>query len=82
MEKVPEKFLNQDGTLNTEALLKSYGELEKKIGTMITVPTPESDETIRNKFNRAIGVPESFNEYPINEMFDDENLRKNFTKLV
>lgn len=81
MEKVPEKFLNQDGTLNTEALLKSYGELEKKIGTMITVPTPESDETIRNKFNRAIGVPESFNEYPINEMFDDENLRKKFHEI-
>lgn len=81
MEKVPEKFLNQDGTLNTEALLKSYGELEKKIGTMITVPAPESDETIRNKFNRAIGVPESFNEYPINEMFDDENLRKKFHEI-
>jgi hypothetical protein len=81
MEKVPEKFLNQDGTLNTEALLKSYGELEKKIGTMITVPTPESDETIRNKFNRAIGVPESFNEDPINEMFDDENLRKKFHEI-
>jgi hypothetical protein len=81
MEKVPEKFLNQDGTLNTEALLKSYGELEKKIGTMMIVPTPESDETIRNKFNRAIGAPESFNEYPINEMFDDENLRKKFHEI-
>lgn len=27
---VPEKFLNEDGTVNTEALLKSYQELEKR----------------------------------------------------
>ena len=31
MEKIPEKFLNEDGTLNTDALLKSYSELEKKL---------------------------------------------------
>ena len=30
MEKIPEKFLNTDGTLNTSALIKSYTELEKK----------------------------------------------------
>ena len=65
MEKIPEKFLNKDGTLNTDALLKSYTELEKKIGTMISVPTSESDSELRAKFNRAIGVPENANEYPI-----------------
>ena len=79
MNDIPEKFQNSDGTLNTDALLKSYNELEKKIGTMITVPNENSDETIRNKFNRAIGVPESADEYPTNELFDDENLRKKFS---
>jgi hypothetical protein len=38
---------------------------------MITVPNEKSDETIRNQFNRAIGVPESADEYPTNELFDD-----------
>ena len=38
MDNIPEKFLNQDGTLNSESLIKSYTELEKKIGTMISVP--------------------------------------------
>ena len=38
MENIPEKFRNDDGTLNSDALIKSYTELEKKIGTMISVP--------------------------------------------
>lgn len=81
MEKIPEKFLNEDGTLNSEALLKSYSELEKKIGTMISVPTEESDETVRTKFYKAIGVPENASEYPINEMFDDDSLREKFHEI-
>ena len=78
MENIPEKFLNTDGTLNTSALIKSYSELEKKIGSMVSVPNADSDETIRRKFNRAIGVPESASEYPTHELYDDENLRKKF----
>ncbi len=81
MDKIPEKFLNTDGTLNTEALMKSYSELERKIGTMITVPTPDSDTDTRARFYRAIGVPESANDYPKNELFDDENLRQKFHDL-
>lgn len=81
MDKIPEKFLNQDGTLNAEALIKSYSELEKKIGTMITVPTDDSDENVRARFNRAIGVPESSDEYPTNELFDDENLKNKFHEI-
>lgn len=81
MEKIPEKFLNSDGTLNTNALLKSYSELEKKIGTMISIPDENADEETRSKFNRAIGVPENANEYPINEMFDDESLREKFFQI-
>lgn len=81
MEKIPEKFLNEDGTLNTESLLKSYSELEKKMGTMVKVPTEDSDETVRIKFNKAIGVPEDESEYPTNEMFDDESVRKKFHEI-
>ena len=81
MDKIPEKFLNQDGTLNAEALIKSYSELEKKIGTMITVPTDDCDENVRARFNRAIGVPESSDEYPTNELFDDANLKNKFHEI-
>ena len=81
-QKIPEKFLNNDGTLNTGALLKSYGELEKKIGTMISVPNADDvDSDARRKFNRAIGVPENANEYPVNELYDDENLRQKFLEI-
>lgn len=81
MDKVPEKFLNEDGTLNSDALMKSYSELERKIGTMITVPTDGCDESVRARFNRAIGVPETSDEYPTNEIFDDENLRNKFHEI-
>ena len=81
-QKIPEKFLNNDGTLNTGALLKSYGELEKKIGTMISIPqNDDTDSDARKKFNRAIGVPENANEYPVNELYDDENLRQKFLEI-
>ena len=81
MDKIPEKFLNQDGTLNSESLIKSYTELEKKIGTMISVPNENSDEDAKRKFNRAIGVPESASEYPKNDLYDDENLREQFLQI-
>ena len=81
MDKIPEKFLNEDGTLNTEALMKSYSELERKIGSMITVPTSDSDDNTKQRFNRAIGVPETADEYPENEIFGDENIRKKFHEI-
>ena len=81
MDNIPEKFLNQDGTLNSESLIKSYTELEKKIGTMISVPNENSDDEAKRKFNRAIGVPESASEYPKNELYDDENLREQFLQI-
>ena len=81
MEKIPEKFLNTDGTLNSNALLKSYTELEKKIGTMVSVPDSESDEKTRIKFNRAIGVPDTASEYPKNSFYNDENLHQKFFEI-
>lgn len=81
MENIPEKFRLEDGTLNADALIKSYTELEKKIGNMISVPDENSDELSVSRFRRAIGVPESPDEYPQNEMFDDENVRQEFHKI-
>ncbi len=81
MEKIPEKFLNEDGTLNTDALLKSYSELEKKMGTMISVPNESTDEVTRAKFYRAIGVPENADAYPMNPLFDDADLRAQFFEI-
>ncbi len=81
MDNIPEKFLNQDGTLNSESLIKSYTELEKKIGTMISVPNENSDDEAKRKFNRAIGVPENASEYPKNDLYDDENLREQFLQI-
>ena len=81
MDNIPEKFRNNDGTLNTDALMRSYNELEKKIGTMVSIPNDNSDDTSRQKFNRAIGVPDSASEYPIHELYDDENLRQKFLEI-
>ena len=59
MDNIPEKFRNNDGTLNADALIKSYSELEKKMGSMVSVPNENSDDESRQRFNRAIGVPEN-----------------------
>jgi len=79
--KIPEKFLNEDGSLNTDSLLKSYNELEKKIGTMVSVPNSESDNATRERFNRAIGVPDDASQYPTDDMFNDESVRQKFREI-
>lgn len=81
MEQIPEKFLDEKGELNTSALVKSYCELEKKIGSMISVPNDESDESAKQKFNHAIGVPDNANDYPTNDLFDDESVRNKFHEI-
>lgn len=81
MNQIPEKFLNDDGTVNTDALVKSYTELEKKIGAMVKIPGDDSDDESREKFRRAIGVPESISEYPTNDLFDDDSVRERFRDM-
>ncbi|MFQ6696068.1 MAG: capsid assembly protein [Alphaproteobacteria bacterium] len=81
MEQIPEKFLNENGELNTSALVKSYCELEKKMSNMVTIPTSDSDENIKQKFNHAIGVPDNVEDYPKNSMFDDESVREKFHEI-
>jgi hypothetical protein len=76
---IPEKFKNGDGTLNTDSLIKSYSELEKRMGTMISVPGKDADDATREKFNRALGVPADISEYPQHHLFDiDDALRGKF----
>ncbi len=81
MDNIPEKFLNKDGTLNSEALLKSYAELERKIGTMVSVPAADADADTRARFNRAIGVPEDASQYPVSDLFDDAAVREKFFEI-
>jgi hypothetical protein len=76
---IPEKFQNSDGTLNHDALLKSYSELEKKIGAMVSVPADSADDAARDKFYRRLGVPCTIDEYPEHPMFDiDDSIRQKF----
>ena len=81
MEQIPEKFLDDNGELNTSALVKSYCELEKKMSSMVSLPTDDSDDATKQKFNHAIGVPDTPDEYPINSLFDDESVRNQFHEI-
>ncbi|MDR1697194.1 MAG: hypothetical protein LBR41_03165 [Rickettsiales bacterium] len=78
---MPQKFQNTDGTLNHESLLKSYSELEKKIGTMVSVPGDDADDETRAKFMRMLGVPDDVSEYPDNEFFCNDDVRKKFREI-
>jgi hypothetical protein len=81
MEQIPEKFLDDNGQLNTSALIKSYCELEKKMSNMISLPKDDSDENAKQKFNHAIGVPDNASDYPKNELFDNESVRNKFHEI-
>lgn len=62
---IPEKFWDADaGSLRTETLLKSYVELERKLGTMMPIPNGD-DPNSRHKLQRALGKPESADDYKI-----------------
>jgi hypothetical protein len=76
--EIPKKFQNEDGTLNADAVIKSYAELEKKIGTMVSVPGEDADAAAREKFMRATGVPDNAGEYPTHPLLDDESIREKF----
>jgi hypothetical protein len=63
---VPEKFWDAEaGTLRTEALLKSYRELERCLSQRAGPPAPDAPEEERQRFLRAIGVPEKPDGYTI-----------------
>ena len=62
---VPEKFWDREaGAIRTDALLKSYIELERKLGSMVPLPA-DDDQDGRERLRRALGVPASPEDYRI-----------------
>lgn len=62
---VPEKFWDREaGAVRTDALLKSYVELERKLGSMVPLPS-DDDQEGRERLRRALGVPAAADEYRI-----------------
>jgi hypothetical protein len=62
---VPEKFWDEgSGALRTDTLLKSYLELEKKLGSMIPIPNDE-DPVSRDRLQRVLGKPATADDYEI-----------------
>lgn len=62
---VPEKFWDREaGTIRTDALLKSYVELERKLGSMVALPG-DDDQEGRERLRRALGVPATAADYQI-----------------
>jgi hypothetical protein len=70
---VPEKFWDREaGAIRTDALLKSYVELERKLGSMVPLPG-DDDQEGRERLWRVLGVPEAAEDYQIEAR--DELLR-------
>jgi Phage T7 capsid assembly protein len=62
---VPEKFWDREaGAIRTDSLLKSYVELERKLGSMVPLPG-DDDQEGRERLWRALGVPEAVEDYQI-----------------
>lgn len=62
---VPEKFWDSSTkTVRTDSLLKSYLQLEKKLGAMVPLPT-DGDPDSRQRLQRALGQPDSPEDYNI-----------------
>jgi hypothetical protein len=63
---VPEKFWDaESGVVRTEALIKSYVELERKLSSMVPLPTDEADQEGHRRLLRFLGVPEVPEQYQI-----------------
>lgn len=65
-DTVPEKFWDSvSGTLRVDALLKSYLELERRQSQRLAPPAADAPEEDRQRFRRAIGVPDAPEGYAI-----------------
>ena len=69
-KSVPEKFLDKNGNIKTELLLQSYLELEKKLSSMVCLPTKSSSEEERRAFYKKMGVPDTAEMYQLNMKSD------------
>ena len=62
---IPEKFWDPEaGSVRTEALLKSYLQLEKKLGAMVPLPSDEDPDS-QKRLQRLLGQPETPEDYKI-----------------
>ncbi len=65
-EHVPEKFWDAaSGSLRSDALLKSYGELERKLGRMVPLPEEGDDGAGLDRLLAVLGRPASAEGYEI-----------------
>jgi len=63
---IPDKFWDGDAAaVRVDALAKSYRELEKHMSGMVRLPTDDSPPEDRERFLRALGVPESPEAYDL-----------------
>lgn len=63
---VPEKFWDAEtGSIRTDALLRSYGELEKRLGRSVPKPDGEDDVEALDRLLGILGRPESPEAYEI-----------------
>ncbi len=63
---VPEKFWDAGaGTLRTEALLKSYGELERRLAQKMAPPPADAPAEDVARFRDAMGIPPTPEDYCI-----------------
>ncbi len=63
---VPEKFWDAArGEVRVDALLRSYAELERKLGRMVALPEGPEDAEGRRRLLRALGWPERPEDYDI-----------------
>ncbi|WGF89277.1 capsid assembly protein [Marinivivus vitaminiproducens] len=68
---VPEKFWDaKAGCLRTEALLKSYLELERRLARSVVLPENDDDQEGHKRLRRALGVPETPDAYAIEASSD------------
>lgn len=66
LPQVPEKFRDPaTGQVRTEALLKAYRDLEKRMSGMVKVPCPDCSAEELAAFRRGIGVPDSADGYRV-----------------
>lgn len=56
-------WVAEDGSVKTEAVFDGYRNLEKKLGTMLSVPGEQATPEERQRFEKALGVPEKAEGY-------------------
>lgn len=70
--EIPPKFRDPEtGALLPEKLLKSYLALEKRMARMVALPQADADADTRRGFYRALGVPETPDDYVITPKHPD-----------